>query len=238
MARLFITPKEIQMINDWTKEFVKDVVGQKIFYYAVSTKKTKVHEIYDEAPVKVFENPVTIPVLAGQPKWETKHNNFGMEQTTSIELYVQVRELIDKKMMLAEGDFFTYGDAVFELVSYLQTNNIYGQEEYGVSYKIVGKLARPGQFDPKQFFRPQKDGKVYEDSAVQQFFSQTRGLKENDEGTTGDFRQVRDRLKDEMAPIALGDGPRTVDMENEENQNKTSSFNNDPIPAKKGFYDE
>lgn len=238
MARLFITPREIQLINDWTKEVVKDVIGQKIYYYAVSTNKTKVHDVYDEAQVKVFENPVTIPVLAGQPKWETKHNNFGMEQTTTIELFVQVRELIDKKMMLAEGDFFTYGDAVFEVVSFVQMNNIYGQEEYEVSYKMIGKLARPGQFDPKAFFKPQKDGKVFKDAPVQDYFTQSRGLQENSEGPTGDFRQVRDRLKDEMAPIALGDGPRTVDNTDEADGEKATSFNNDPPPPAKGFYDE
>jgi len=238
MARLFITPKEIQLINDWTKELVKDVVGQKIYYYGVSTKKTKVHSVYDEAQVKVFENPITLPVLAGQPKWETKHNAFCMEQTTSIEVYIQGRELIDKKVMLSEGDFFTYGDAVYEVVSFLQMNNIYGQEEYGVSYKLMGRLARPGQFDPKVFFRPQKDGVDYTTSQGQHFFTQQRGLQENEEGSTGDFRQVRDRLGDDMAPIALGDGPRTVDMTDPENKEKTSSFNNDPLPPKKGFYDE
>lgn len=240
MARLFISPREIHLINDWTKEYMKDVIGQKIYYYAVSTMKTAVHDVYNEAVNKVFESPVMLTVHAAQPQWETKHNQFGMEQTTTIELWVQVRDLLDKGLTLAEGDFFTYGDAVFEVVSYLQTNNIFGQEEYEVSYKLMGRLARPGQFDPKDFFKPQKDSKNnYEETAVQQVFSQQRGLPETKEGVTGDFRQVRDRLKDDMAPIALGEGPRTVDMtSDEEDKDKASSFNNDPLPPDKGFYDE
>jgi len=35
MARLFITPREIDFISDITKEVIKDVVGQKIFFYKV-----------------------------------------------------------------------------------------------------------------------------------------------------------------------------------------------------------
>ena len=240
MARLFISPREIHLINDWTKEYLKDVVGQKIYYYAVSTMKTMVHDVYNEAVNKVFENPIVLHVHAAQPQWETKHNQFGMEQVTTLELFVQVRDLIDKGLTLAEGDFFTYGDAVFEVVSYLQMNNIFGQEEYEVSYKLIGRLARPGQFDPKTFFKPQKDSKKpFGDSTVQQVFTQQRGLPENSEGPTGDFRQVRDRLKDDMVPIALGEGPATVDMNStEEDMGKASSFNNDPLPADKGIYDE
>lgn len=244
MPRLFISPREIALINDWTKEYLKDVVGQKIYYYAVSTMKTLVHDVYNEAINKVFENPIALTVHAAQPTWETKHNQFGMEQTSTVELFVQVRDLIDKGLTLAEGDFFTYGDAVYEVVSYLQLNNIFGQEEYEVSYKMIGKLARPGQFDPKDFFRPQKDGRgQVKDTAVQQLFTQQRGLPATSEGLTGDVRQVRERLKDEMAPIALGEGPRVVSPEStqtEENIKDTasSSFENDPPPPDKGFYDE
>ena len=58
MARLFITPREINFINDIGKEIVKDVVGQKIYYFPISKIKTRVHDIYEEAPEKVFENPI------------------------------------------------------------------------------------------------------------------------------------------------------------------------------------
>jgi hypothetical protein len=54
MARLFITPREIQFINDLTKEYLKDTVGQKIYYFAISTKKTQIHEVYEEAAVPLL----------------------------------------------------------------------------------------------------------------------------------------------------------------------------------------
>jgi hypothetical protein len=222
MSRLFITPREIQFINDTTKEFVKDVIGHSIMYYAVSTMKTDIHDVYDEAMTKIFENPVKLDVIAGQPSWETRHNIFGAEQTNKIEIFVQARDLIDKSLTLNEGDFFTYHDGVYEVSSYLGTGNIFGLEEYDTAYKIVGVLARPGAFDPKTFFPPQKDSAgPYEQTEVLKTFEQQRGLPENSEGPTGDIRQANSRLENEMAPIALGEGPRKVD---ETADKKTSSF--------------
>ena len=236
MARLFISPREIHMINDWTKEYMKDASGQKIYYYSVSTTKSHVHDVYDEAITKVFEIPVEIPAQVAQPQWETKMTNFGPEQTMTLEAFIHTRDLIYKGINISEGDYFTYGDTVFEIVKTLPMNNIFGQEEYGVSYNILGKLARPGEFDPKVFFPPHKDEKVpYEQSRVQKEFIQQRGLTENQQGETGDFRQVRDRLKEEMAPIALGEGPRVVDIKDatpeDEDRKKASSFNNESTPS-------
>ena len=47
MARLFITPREIDYISDLTKEITKDVIGQKIYYYRVREDLTQVHDIYE-----------------------------------------------------------------------------------------------------------------------------------------------------------------------------------------------
>ena len=53
MARLFITPREMDFISDLTKEVTKDVIGQTIFYYKVREDVSEVHEIYEEAIEKV-----------------------------------------------------------------------------------------------------------------------------------------------------------------------------------------
>lgn len=226
MARLFITSKEIQFINDLNKEVLKDIIGQTINYYPVSTLKTNIHPVYEEAVQKIFDNPVKLPVLAGWPDVETSTGIFGSEKKAKIEIYVQARDLIDKGFTIYEGDFFTYADQTFEIASFNTLNNIFGQEEYEVGYKIVGTAARLGQFDPKNFFPPNKDSAgPYTETSVQTTFEQQRGLAETPiEGETGDFRQMRDRLGDQMAPIALGEGPRVVEVEPDQ---KVSSFYND-----------
>ena len=47
MARLFVSEREINFINDTMKEVVKDVIGQKIYYFPISEIKSRVHDIYE-----------------------------------------------------------------------------------------------------------------------------------------------------------------------------------------------
>lgn len=240
MARLFISPREIHFINDITKEYLKDASGQKIYYFAISVTKTKIHPVYDDSVNKIFENPIEIPAQVGQPEWSTTTGLFGSEESSSIEVFLQARDLLDKGITVSKGDYFTYGDAVFEIIKCVPANNIFGQEEYGVSFTITGKLARIGEFDPKIFFPPQRDGRKYSNAEIQKEFVQQRGLKENQEGVTGDVRQMRERLGDDMAEVALGEGPRTIDTADQTPENadrdKASSFNNESNPV--SFYDD
>ena len=237
MSRLFITSREIQFINDITKELVKDVIGQQIIYYPISTMKTQIHPIYEEAIEKIFENPIRLDVLAGQPNWETKWNQFGNEQSNKFELFVQARDLLDKGYNLNEGDFFLYGDQLYELVTFVPINNIYGQVEYTTGYKLEGKVARKGQFDVNIFKQMLKDqGVKYMDSNVTKVWQQQRGLTENIEGETLDRRQMRDRLAEDMAPIALDEGARIINVDTDTDQThkaeEASSFdNNSPTYA-------
>lgn len=231
MSRLFITSREIAFINDITKEVIKDAVGQQIIYYPISTMKTQIHPVYEEAIEKIFENPIRLDILAGQPNFETKWNQFGNEQTNKFELFVQARDLLDKGITISEGDFFLYGDALYEILSYVNLKNIYGQVEYSTGYKIDAKLSRKGQFDVKAFKEMLEDqGIEYVDNTVTKVWQQQRGLSENIEGQTGDRRQMRERLAGDMAPIALGEGARIVNIDSDPDPThkpeQASSFDN------------
>ena len=48
MARLFVGQREVDFFADIAKELIKDVAGQKIFYYTVREDLSEVHEIYEE----------------------------------------------------------------------------------------------------------------------------------------------------------------------------------------------
>lgn len=226
ISRLYITNKEISFINDLTKEFFGDVVGQYIILYPISTMKTNVHPIYDEAIEKIFENPIKLVVLAGQPDWESKYNMFGNEQTNKMEIYVQARYLLDNNIEVEEGDFFVYNDNVFEILSAVKINNIFGQAEYGVGLKIDAKIARKGQIDLNYLKqRIVDDHPEFIKSHTEKVFEQTRGLPTTElEGSTNDSRQLRERLKNDMAEIALGDGPRKISPTEDE---KTNTFDHD-----------
>lgn len=233
MSRLFITPREIQFINDVTKEFMKDVAGQFIYYYPISTMKTQVDPVYEEAVNKIFLTPIKLDAMVDVPSWETKFNVWGNEQVNKIELFVQVRDLLDKGYAINEGDFFLYGSYVYEVLRAMTINNIFGQVEYDVGVKVEGRLVRKGQIDLNIFKQLLADAGIkYADNTVNKVWQQQRGMDENIDGPTGDRRELRERLGDDMAEIALGEGPRVVNIDSEAQDpthepEKASSFDNE-----------
>ena len=220
MGRFFITPREINFINDIAKEIVKDVIGQKIYYFPISEIKSKVHDVYEESPDKVFENPIEIDCLVKYQPQEIRTNRFGSEEYYTIEAYVQSRDLLDKGIEVLEGDFFSYGTTFFEIIKGPASDVIFGQIEHKTYITITGKQSRKGQFISKIFGPTSED---YSDlDAVQETFVQQRGAETNSEGTTGD---VRDLQKNGVldAPIT---GPKEV------------SAKGDPQNVGSAFYDE
>jgi hypothetical protein len=190
MARLFITQREINFVNDISKEIVKDVVGQKIYYFPISEIKSRVHDVYEESPNRIFDNPIEIDCLVKYQPQEVTTDNFGSEEYSSIEAYIQTRDLIDKKIQVFEGDFFSYGTKFFEIIKAPDTSTLFGQIEYNGYTTLTGKQARRGQFISK-IFGP-TDEKHTDSDSVQDSFYQQRGLKTDSLGReTIDSRDLR-----------------------------------------------
>ena len=191
MGRLFITPREIDLVNDLTKELIKDVVGQKIYYYSISLTKTKINTLYDEAPEKIFENPIEINCFVDYKEPTYKIGQFGVDETQNLEAYIQYRDLIDKGIEIDVGDFFSYGDVFFEIISATKIKEMFGQIEYGDGFRLIGKQARKEQF-VTHVIGP-TDEKYSDEDAVQETFVQQRGFDTNKEGETGDVRDLQKR---------------------------------------------
>jgi len=190
VARLFITPREIDLISDLTKEVIKDVVGQKIYYYSIRTDVTEVHDVYEEAVNKYFNYPIEIDAQVNWMPGEVRTNRFGSESYYSIETYLHYRDLIDKDIEVKEGDYFSYGETFFEITSIVWQSNIYGEIEYMTGVKLMGKQAREGLID-KQPHGPTDEGYFPGDpDAIQETFAQQRGFAENELGPTGDKRAL------------------------------------------------
>lgn len=220
MARLFITPREIDLISDLTKEIMKDIIGQKIYYYSVSDTKSKVHEIYNEAPEKIFDNPVDLDALVEWEPSKMKVSEYGAEDTAKIKLWVHARDLLDKQLQLSAGDFFSFGDIFFEIIQFLPSEVIYGQIEHKTGYQILGVQARRTQFLAK-IFGPTEE-KYSDADAVQNTFVQQRGQPENRLGPTGDVRELQ---KKQILDAPL-DGPKEVSPKGSDSR------------ANSAFYDE
>jgi hypothetical protein len=220
MGRLFLTEREINLINDLAKELVKDVVGQKIYYFSISNIKSQVHDVYEESPDKIFENPIEIDALVKYSPQDVRTNRFGSEEYYSIECYLQFRDLLDKGITVSEGDFFSYGTTFFEVIKAPRTDVIFGQIEHKSYITITGKQSRKGQFLSKVFGPTSEE---YSDAdAVQTTYVQQRGFAENRLGPTGDVRELQKKgVLD--APIT---GPAEV------------SPSGDPQSVGSAFYDE
>lgn len=221
MARLFITQREINFISDITKEIVKDVVGQKIYYYPISETKTKSHEIYDEALKKIFDNPVIVDVLVNSEfQTETKINKFGVDAQFTLEVYIQHRDMVEKGINPSIGDYFSFGSIFYEITEYKYMRTIYGQAENIDGVSLVGTRVRESQFTAVTV--GPTDIKYSDDDSVQDTFVQQRGFATNKQGETADTRDlVKNGVLEE--PIT---GPKEI------------SKSGDLTGAGNAFYDE
>ena len=189
MSRLFITPREINFINDVAKELVKDVAGQKIYYFPISEIKSKIHDVYEESPDKIFDDPIEIECFVKYEEPQTKTDRFGSEKYYSVTAYIQSRDLLDKGIEILEGDFFSFGTLFFEIVTSPGTSVMFGQIENGQYITVTGKQSRRGNFISK-VFGPTSD--IYSDpEAIQETFVQQRGFEENRLGKTADIRALQ-----------------------------------------------
>ena len=207
MSRLFITTKEVDFINDISKELIKDVIGQKIYLYKVRPEITNVHRIYEEAIDKVFDHPVELECRVHYEPADVRANKFGSEEFYTIEVYFQSRDLIEKDITIVEGDFFNFDATWFEIVKTTNDSIIYGQIEHTMGVHVICKQARFGLIDVDPLG---PTSEIWDDNAaVQDTFVQQRGFSKNRLGETNDIRTMQQKgVLD--APIS---GPAEVSPE-------------------------
>jgi hypothetical protein len=221
MARLFMTPREVNFISDITKEIIKDVIGQKIIYYPISEIKTKTHSVYNESLKKVFDNPIIVDALVNNEfQNETKIDKFGIDAQYKIEVYVQYRDLVEKGINVTIGDFFSFSDIFYEITERSFMRNIYGMPEHKDGIRLVGTKARQGLFDT--VLVGPTDISYTDADAVQETFVQQRGIDNDPNNPNGD---VRDLVKNGVL-----DEPLTGQREVSPNGSTTN--------AGAAFYDE
>ena len=173
MARLFITPREIDFIADIAKEITKDVIGDVIYYYKVREDISEIHDVYEEAPEKIFNPPIEVDARVQWNPKEIKTDRFGFESSYTTEVYLHYRDMIDRGIKLDEGDFFSYGDNFFEITSIVYDKVVFGQVEHISGYTLKAKQARKGQIDVHPHGPTEE---IYSDhDAVKEEFIQQRG---------------------------------------------------------------
>ena len=204
MARLFITSRELDLISDLTKEIIKDVAGQKIFYYTLRTELSNTNSLYREATEKVFDPPIELEAFVEWGELTTKADNFGVDVTNTVNVSIHYRDLLDKDVHVKEGDYFSYGSSFYEIAQAVPISKIFGQVEHITGYKLIGKYARQGLID-KRPLGPSEE-RFTDPDAVQETFVQQRGVEKNELGETNDRRELVEKGVIQ-GPIS---GPRKV----------------------------
>jgi len=178
MARLFVGQREVDFFADVTKELIKDVAGQKIFYYTIREDLSDVHEVYEEAMHKIFNPPIELECMVEWQPSEVKTTQFGHEQLKTITAYVQDRDLIDRDIQVRQGDYMSYGEYFFEITSVIYDKIVFGLVERIVSVKLNAKQTRIEQIF-KDAVGPTYEGYT-DENAIQTEFVQQRGQTPSD----------------------------------------------------------
>ena len=180
MGRLYITNREIDFINDITKELIKDVVGQVVVYYPISEEKTKTN-LYNESDQKIFDTPIEIEVLV-EYKGETEitTTKFGIDSIFEITVFFHKKDLSDKSIKVREGDFVQYGEKFYEILKLLRPKDIFGQQQNIPGIHAECRIAREGQFKTQLIAESEK-------------FTQSRGLAGGQQ--SHDKRALQDNSK-------------------------------------------
>ena len=178
MARLFVGQREVDFFADITKELIKDVAGQKIYYYTVREDLSDLHSVYEEAMHKIFNPPIILECLVEWQPSEVKTTQFGHEQIKTISAYLHGRDIIDRDLNIQQGDYISYGELFFEITSLIYDKIVYGQVERVVSLKLNAKQTR-AEHILKKAIGPTYEGYTDAD-AVQTTFEQQRGTNEHD----------------------------------------------------------
>jgi hypothetical protein len=219
MPRLFVGDRELKFISDITKEYIKDVVGQKIYYYPISEAKTLTHELYEEALRKVYDNPIAIDAIVDANFHEgTTIGEFGLDAVYKLEVFFQWRDLVEKGIDVNIGDYFSFSNNFYEITERQFIKNIYGMADQRDGVKVVGTKVRESQFKAPLLGATD----ISDVDGKREQFVQQRGFVENAEGQTNDVRELqRDGILDKP-----DDGPREV------------SPKGDPSGKGSSFYDE
>jgi len=222
MARLFVTSRELDFINDSVKELIKDVVGQKIYYYRVRPEFTNIHSVYEEAIDKIFDPPIEVEGRVQYEPEEVRVNKFGSEEYYTLNCYFHARDLIERNIDIKEGDFFNFDATWFEVVKSVVDSIVYGQIEHSMGVHIICKQARQGLIDVEPLGPTNEQWADL--NAVQDTFVQQRGFAINKEGETADVRNLQQRgILD--APIS---GPAEI----------LPDENTNAVGVRSSFYDE
>ena len=150
-APLFTGKKERDLVKQVNDELIEQVIGQQILYYPIRVESTNFHDLYGEAIRKTFLPPIRVYALVNFGGSQTSFmGNVGIDRDSSITINFHKRRLTeDQDLFVRVGDFVSYGDIYYEIVSLAEPKQLFGQIDH--KFEIIASCvrAREGLFDAK-----------------------------------------------------------------------------------------
>ena len=129
---LFGENRDISLFRHLNRELLNNIIEQKVGYYKIILDRTTPN-IYGEAPIKHYNDPVLINCLIERGDTEAKTDDMGMDITRRIKCRFLRDDLagIDLSTELnPDGKGFTYnivpevGDVILWNNDYYEVNNV------------------------------------------------------------------------------------------------------------------
>ena len=177
MARLFITNRELELISDITKEVMKDMSGQAIYYFPVNYSKTNKDSLYQEAVEKIIDKPIYIHAVIefkGIDKPQMEGNGLSKNYTLGVNLHKN--DLDDKGITPKEGDYLQFDKINFEVKFVNKPELIYGQAGSEFWYALTCEQVDSSVFSAPKVYDPL----ALKNASVPNHFTQIRGTADHD----------------------------------------------------------
>lgn len=142
---LFLSDKEIGLINSINEELINDIIKQSVIIYKVNPEYSVTDDIYGESNDKVFNPGASINALIRILDPEVMTSNQGLNHTRRIEVYIHHKSLSDVNILLNEGDFLYWDHEYFEITKGTNPQYIQGLENYKHQIRIEAVSAGVSQ---------------------------------------------------------------------------------------------
>lgn len=146
MARKFVTTRETALIDGWVRELVQDFVQQEITYYAISFEDSRVDDVYDEAILKEYLQPVRINARVKFDQVASAAKGGTLDSNYSVQIQLHSEECRQRNVVPREGDFVEFGQVVFEITTVGYSQPVFGQIDDRIKYELTCVSSREGQF--------------------------------------------------------------------------------------------
>lgn len=146
MARKFVTTRELDLIDSWDKELIQGTVQQEVIYWAISYEESRVHDVYDEAVLKEYMQPVRFMARVKFDQVSTKSGHGTLDSNYTLSVQAHRKELEERNIKPREGDFVEHGGTIFEITTVGVAQPVFGQINDKLMVELTCVPSRETQF--------------------------------------------------------------------------------------------